>query len=93
MQGSGSYHIKGNHIVERDFTGFVALDQMFVDQDGTASSRQAQDEGSLGSRVEGFDAVYVEALADCETAQRSMRCTNDIVRDVLGRSLRIVSDD
>jgi hypothetical protein len=72
MQGSGSYHIKGNHIAERDFTGFVALNKMLVNQDRTASSRQAQDEGLLGSRVEGFDAVYVKALADCNgTAQGS----------------------
>jgi hypothetical protein len=93
MQGSGSYHIKGNHIAERDFTGFMALDKMLVDQDGAASSRQAQNERSLRSRVEGFDAFYVKALAGCETTQGSKSCTNDIVCDVLGRSLRIVSDN
>jgi hypothetical protein len=86
MQGSGSYHVKGNHIVERDFTGFVALHKMLVDQDGAASSRQAENEGSLGSRVEGLDAFYVKALADYGTTQGSKSCTNDIIRNVLGRS-------
>jgi hypothetical protein len=72
MQGSGSYHIKGNHIAEGDFTGFVALDKVLVDQYWTAPSGQAQDERLLGSRVEGLDAFYVEALADCSgTAQGS----------------------
>jgi hypothetical protein len=72
MQGSGSYHIKGNHIAEGDFTGFVTLDKVLVDQYWTASSRQAQDEEPLGSRIEGLDAFYVKALADCsETAQGS----------------------
>jgi hypothetical protein len=57
-----AYHVKGDHIAERYFASFVALNKILVDQNRAASRRQAKDKGSLWSRIEGFDAFYVGLL-------------------------------
>jgi hypothetical protein len=87
------YHVESDHIAERDLSGFVALNEPFVYQNWTASSGQAQNEWLLRRRLEGLDAFYVWPLAGCERAQGMRRGTNDIVGNVLGCGLGIVSDD
>jgi hypothetical protein len=54
-----SYHVESDHILEGNLAGFVALDKLLVDQNRAATSGQAQDEGPLWCRIEGFDALCV----------------------------------
>ena len=93
LQGDGSYHIEGNHIAERDLASFVAVNEVLVDQDGTASCRQAQDEGLLRSRIKGFDALYAWTSTDYVSMQGGARRTDDIICNVSGRSLSIISNN
>lgn len=72
----------------------MSLHKVLVDQDWAASRGQAQDKRPFWSRIEGFDAFYVLPLARFTSVQGiAGSLTNDIVGDILGRSLRIVSDD
>jgi len=87
------YHIERDHIAERDLASFVALNETLVHQNWTASSGQAQNKWVLRSRLEGIDAFYVWPLAGCETTQGIRWRTNDIVGNVFGCSLRMVSDN
>jgi hypothetical protein len=41
------YHVESDHIAERYFASFVALNEVLVDQDGATSRGQAQNERLL----------------------------------------------
>jgi hypothetical protein len=88
-----SYHVESDHIAERYFASFVALNKVLVDQDGAASRGQAEDEGLLWRWIESSDAFYARPLEGFVPVQGGQMCTNDIVRNVLGRSLRIISNN
>lgn len=51
------YHIKGHHILERDFTCPVTLHKDLVDDLGAAASRKAENEGLTFGGFEGLDAA------------------------------------
>jgi hypothetical protein len=42
-----AHHVEGNHIAKRDLAGFVALDELLINQDRAAPSGQAQNERPL----------------------------------------------
>jgi hypothetical protein len=54
-----SYHVEGDHILEGNLAGFVALHELLVYQDRAAASGQAQDKRPLCRWLEGFDALCI----------------------------------
>lgn len=72
----------------------MPLDKMLVDEHWAAAGRQTDYEGSFICGIECFDTFYARTLVACLIAQGTAgACTNDVVCNVLGRSLRVVAND
>ena len=63
MQVNGSYHVKGNHILERYIASLMPLHQMLIYQNRAAAGGQAQDKRPLRRGIEGCDALLCLAVS------------------------------
>jgi hypothetical protein len=73
----------------------VLLDEMLVDENWAAAGGQTKYEWSFSCRTEGLDAFCKAwTLVTCLMRKgAAVVCTNDVVRNVLACSLRIVAND
>lgn len=67
---------------------------MLVNEHWAAAGGQTEHEWSFSCGIECFDTFYAWTLVACLTAQGTAGvCTNDVVCNVLGCSLRVVAND
>lgn len=67
---------------------------MLVDENWAAAGWQAEYKRSFSCGIEGLDAVYAWTLVTCLMRKGAAgACTNEVIRNVLGRSSGIVSNN
>ena len=72
----------------------MPLNEMLVDEHWAAAGGQAKYERSFSCGIECFDAFYAWMLMTCLMRKGAAGVsTNDVVRNVLGRSLGVVADN
>lgn len=73
----------------------MPLDKVLVDENWAAAGGQTKYEWSFSCRTEGLDAFYYAwTLMTCLLCKGAAGvCTNDVVRNVLACSLRIVANN
>ena len=90
-------HVEGHDMFERDAAGLVGFDEELVDAFGTASCRQAKDEGAILRGGEVVDAFFWRKTSiSCKESpdfQEIRLLTNNVFRYVTRSSVLVVSDD
>ena len=72
----------------------MLLNEMLVNENWAAAGGEAEYKRPFNSGIECFDPFYACTLMACLIRKGAAGvCTNDVVRDVLGRSLGVVAND
>ena len=72
----------------------MPLNEMLVNGDRTAAGGQTKYKWSLSSGIECLDTLCAWTLTTCPMRKGATGvCTNDVVRNVFGRSLGVVAND